>query len=76
MGESTMAALLAQAEGEDPLNALAAVTRLNREVQRTEAAAVRRARTAGASWAEIAGALGVSRQAVHKKYGGTRFGRD
>ena len=29
----------------------------------------------GASWAQIARVLGVSRQAVHKKYGGTRFSR-
>ena len=30
---------------------------------------VARARSAGASWAEIAERLGVSRQAVHKRYG-------
>ncbi len=30
---------------------------------------VERARSAGASWAEIADRLGVSRQAVHKRYG-------
>ena len=30
---------------------------------------VRNARTKGWSWQDIAGALGVSRQAVHKKHG-------
>jgi hypothetical protein len=30
---------------------------------------VRRARVAGLAWAQIADAIGVSKQAVHKKYG-------
>ncbi|MTB73118.1 AsnC family protein [Arsenicicoccus sp. MKL-02] len=53
---------------------LAAVAELHREVDRAEAVVVPKARTRGASWAEIARVLGVSRQAVHKKYGGTRLG--
>lgn len=40
-----------------------------------QTALVRRARTGGLSWAEIAFALGISRQAAHRKYGGSRFGR-
>ncbi len=40
-----------------------------RAADRTEAAIVRRARNGGMAWAEIATQLGVSRQAVHKKYG-------
>ena len=36
---------------------------------------VRRARVRGLSWAAIATLLGVSRQAVHRKYSGSRFGR-
>ncbi len=31
---------------------------------------VRRARNQGATWEQIAAALGVTKQAVHKKYGG------
>jgi DNA-directed RNA polymerase specialized sigma24 family protein len=34
-----------------------------------EAAVVRRARVGGMPWSEIAQHLGVSKQAVHKKYG-------
>jgi DNA invertase Pin-like site-specific DNA recombinase len=75
VGEQTMSALVVQAGDEDPLRALAAVAELQREVSRTEAIVVRRARNGGASWEQIARVLGVSRQAVHKKYGGTRFSR-
>ena len=75
MGEQPMSALVSQAGDDDPLRALAAFAELHREINRTEAVVVRRARTKGASWAQIAGVLGVSRQAVHKKYGGTRFGK-
>ncbi len=69
-----MSALVQQAGDEDPLRALTAVAELHREVNRTEAALVRRARVSGASWEQIARVLGVSRQAVHKKYRG-RFSR-
>ena len=65
-----MSALVAQAEGDDPLSALRAVASLRSEVDKREAVLVRRARVRGASWAAIALVLGVSRQAVHKKYGG------
>lgn len=62
-------ALAGDAGSRDPLAALRALTGLRRELDRHEAAAVRRARNAGASWQLIALCLGVSRQAVHKKYG-------
>ena len=75
VGEQTMSALVQQAGDDDPLRALAAVAELHREVSRAEALVVRRARVSGASWEQIARVLGVSRQAVHKKYGGTRFSR-
>jgi DNA-directed RNA polymerase specialized sigma24 family protein len=61
---------LARATGDDdPRAALAAARELRRTADRPEAAVVRRARVQGLAWAEIAEQLGVSRQAVHKKYG-------
>ncbi|GAA2157958.1 hypothetical protein FHX52_2507 [Humibacillus xanthopallidus] len=61
---------IARATGDDdPRVALAAARELRRAADRTEAAVVRRARVGGMAWAEIAAQLGVSRQAVHKKYG-------
>lgn len=38
-------------------------------LEQEEAALVRRARVAGFAWEAIAQSLGVTRQAVHKKYG-------
>lgn len=61
--------LVGAAGHDDPIVALRAIEKLRRELDRTEAIAVRRARNANASWQLIAIALGVSRQAVHKKYG-------
>ncbi|MHA7295039.1 AsnC family protein [Arthrobacter sp. HLT1-21] len=54
-----------------PVNRLQAVSELRKELGRAETAAVRQARQAGLSWEAIAQALGVTRQAVHKKYGRT-----
>lgn len=54
---------------EDPRAALSAASELRRAAGRLEAAVVRRARVAGWSWADIAAVLGVSKQAVHRKYG-------
>ena len=65
-----MQRLLAQADGADPVAALAAVVALRVELERREAVLVRRARVRGASWAAIASVLGVSRQALHRKHGG------
>lgn len=75
MDKVTMNALVEQAADDDPLRALAATAQLRAEVARVEAVAVRRARALGLSWAQIAAALGVSRQAVHRKYGGSKFTR-
>jgi DNA invertase Pin-like site-specific DNA recombinase len=61
--------LAAEAGSDDPYTALRAIAKLHTELDRAEAVAVRRARNANASWQLIALALGVSRQAVHKKYG-------
>jgi DNA invertase Pin-like site-specific DNA recombinase len=55
-------------EADDPLAALAGVARRRRELDVEEYHHVLRARAAGVSWQGVAAALGVSRQAVHKKF--------
>jgi len=52
----------------DPGDGLAAVLALRRLADRLEAAQVEQALRAGWSWSEVAEALGVTRQAVHKKH--------
>lgn len=52
---------------EDPEAALAAVVALRLMADRLEAAAVATALEKGWSWAQIAQALGVSKQAAHKR---------
>ncbi|TDC49438.1 hypothetical protein E1212_18405 [Jiangella ureilytica] len=52
----------------DPRVGLRAVAALRRLVERLEALQVDSARRQGWSWEEIGAALGVSRQAVHKKH--------
>lgn len=59
----------AAATSRDPQEGLRAVAALRRLVERLEALQVASARRAGWSWEEIGQALGVSRQAVHKKHG-------
>ncbi len=58
------------ADPQDPREGLAAVVALRRLLAALEAENVERALAVGWSWTEIAEALGVSRQAVHKKYAG------
>ncbi|MFF4173045.1 hypothetical protein [Streptomyces sp. NPDC001744] len=63
-------------ENADPVDALREAAELRRRLEGQEEILVHRARAAGTTWAQIAQALGVSKQAVHKKYGGRRlFGR-
>ena len=52
----------------DPREGLEAVVALRRMLEALEAAPVENAFVAGGSWAQIAEALGVSKQAVHKKH--------
>jgi DNA-directed RNA polymerase specialized sigma24 family protein len=52
----------------DPRDGLEAVVALRRLLEALEAAQVENAFIAGWSWAQIAEALGVSKQAVHKKH--------
>jgi DNA-directed RNA polymerase specialized sigma24 family protein len=65
---------LASAAGDrDPEIGLRAVAALRRLLERLESVQVRSARNQGWSWQEIADALGISRQAVHKKHSGRRL---
>jgi IS30 family transposase len=54
----------------DPEIGLAAVAALRRLLESLERLQVDNARERGWSWQQIADALGVSKQAVHKKHGG------
>jgi hypothetical protein len=55
---------------------LASVREGRLQLERREAALVRRARNEGIVWEQIAASLGVSKQAVHRKYAtGGRFAR-
>jgi len=65
---SEVVALARAVESRDPATGLAAVAALRRLVEELEVLHVDHARTAGWSWQEIADALGVSRQSVHKKH--------
>jgi hypothetical protein len=55
---------------DDPAVGLRAVVALRRLADQVESAQVASARRSGWSWEQIGDALGVSRQAVHKRYGG------
>jgi hypothetical protein len=52
----------------DPAEGLAAVVALRRLAEQLEAAEVERAMREGWTWSDVAEALGVTRQAVHKKH--------
>ena len=56
----------------DPAVGLAAVAALRGLLDSLEQLQVGQAREQGWAWQQIAVALGVSKQAVHKKYGGGR----
>jgi DNA-directed RNA polymerase specialized sigma24 family protein len=62
--------LVASLRAEEPLRALTALADARTALDVETTIQVRRARHQGCSWEEIAAALGVSRQAVHKKYAG------
>ena len=65
----THKALVDSAAGDDPSGGLRAVRSLRELADRLETLQVTRARELGWSWQEVADALGVTRQAVHKKHG-------
>jgi hypothetical protein len=65
---SNEVALAEAASGQDPAAGLRAARALRELAERLEALQVGNAREHGWSWQEIAFFLGVSKQAVHKKY--------
>ena len=67
-------AVAAATGSQDPEVGLAAVAALRGLVEVLEALQVENARARGWSWQQIAARLGVSKQAVHKKYAGRRLG--
>ena len=70
MDVERLTAMVQEAAADSPLTGLEATVQVRAELERLEAVLVRRARNRGATWAQIAAALGVSKQAVHKKYAG------
>jgi len=67
-GVSDVGDLVHGSTGSDPAAGLAAVAALRRLVEQLEDLQVQHARQQDWSWAAIAAALGVSRQAVHRKH--------
>jgi hypothetical protein len=59
-------------DSSDPAIGLAAVASLRTLAERLEALHVASARERGWSWEQVGAALGVSRQAVHRKHGRRR----
>jgi transcriptional regulator with GAF, ATPase, and Fis domain len=59
---------IALSHPENPADGLAAVVALRRLADRLEDTEVERALKDGWTWAQVAEALGVTRQAVHKKH--------
>ncbi|HSV68140.1 MAG TPA: helix-turn-helix domain-containing protein [Mycobacteriales bacterium] len=68
MADVKATALATAAGGRDPAIGLRAVAALRKLLEQLEVLQVRNARELGWSWQEVADALGVSRQAVHKKH--------
>jgi Homeodomain-like domain len=61
--------VVAQTASEDPEIGLRGVASLRELLEAVEELQIRRARELGWSWQQIAALLGVSKQAVHQKYG-------
>jgi DNA-binding XRE family transcriptional regulator len=69
MHETQLLSLVTALDDPNPIRALRAAAALQADANARTEILVRRARNAGCTWAEVAAALGVSRQAVHKRYG-------
>jgi hypothetical protein len=65
--------LAGETSSRDPAVGLRAVASLRLLLESLEEIQVRNARDLGWSWEEIGRVLGVSKQAVHKKYGARRL---
>ena len=65
--------LATAASSQDPSVGLRAVASLRVLVEDLQELQIDKARSQGWSWQEIASILGVSKQAVHKKYAGRRL---
>ena len=65
--------LATAASSRDPSVGLRAVASLRVLVEDLQELQIENARSQGWSWQQIAGVLGVSKQAVHKKYAGRRL---
>ncbi|MDQ3752943.1 MAG: RNA polymerase subunit sigma-70 [Actinomycetota bacterium] len=65
--------LATAASSQDPSVGLRAVASLRVLVEDLQELQIDSARSQGWSWQEIASVLGVSKQAVHKKYAGRRL---
>jgi hypothetical protein len=64
----SLASLVKAAEGEDVAAALRAVSALRRRLEELEELQVKQALERNWSWQQIGEALGISRQAAHKKH--------
>jgi len=67
-GAEHVAKLAGSVDSQDPVVGLRAVASMRTLVERLEALHVRNARERGWSWEQIGAALGVSKQAVHRKH--------